>query len=57
MADIYKEIANELRAQYMLEYVPLKETGTDGYHRIGLTVKGNPKEFYLQTRDGYFVGD
>jgi VWFA-related protein len=57
MADIYKEIASELRAQYRLEYLPGKETGTDGYHRVSVTVKNSPKEFYLQTRDGYFVGE
>lgn len=55
IAGIYKEIGDELRSQYRLSYAPDKETASEGYHRIVLTVsKSSPKDMYLQTRDGYF---
>ena len=57
-ADIYKQIAAELRAQYRLGYTPGKETASDGYHRIDLSLtKSSPKDLFLQTRDGYYSGD
>jgi VWFA-related protein len=58
VADIYKQIGEELRAQYRLGYTPDKDTTSDGYHRIGLTMtKSNPKDFFIQTRDGYYAGE
>jgi hypothetical protein len=58
MADIYKEIGQELRAQYRLAFTPDAKTGSDGYHRIDLELsKSSPKDFYIQTRDGYYTGD
>jgi VWFA-related protein len=57
-ADIYKQIAQELRAQYRLGYTPDKESASDGYHRIILTLsKSSPKDLFLQTRDGYYSGN
>jgi VWFA-related protein len=58
IADIYKQIAAELRAQYRLGFTPDKDTASDGYHRIDLSLtKNSPKDFFLQTRDGYYSGD
>jgi len=58
LADIYKQIAAELRAQYRLGYAPGKDTCSDGYHRIDLSLsKSSPKDLNLQTRDGYYCGD
>ena len=37
-AEIYKQIGDELRAQYRLGYTPDKETASDGYHRIVLSL-------------------
>ena len=55
VADIYKQIAQELRAQYRLGYTPDKETASDGYHRIVLTLtKSSPRDLFIQTRDGYY---
>ncbi|HEY4378945.1 MAG TPA: VWA domain-containing protein [Acidobacteriaceae bacterium] len=59
VADIYKQIGEELRAQYRLGYSPDKDTAADGYHRIDLSLSkatGKEKDFFLQTRDGYYVG-
>ena len=57
-ADIYKQIGDELRAQYRLGYTPDKETASDGYHRIDLSLsKSSPKDLFLQTRDGYYSGN
>jgi VWFA-related protein len=58
VADIYKEIGEELRAQYRLAFTPDDKTASDGYHKIDLSVaKLNPKDTYVQTRDGYYTGD
>jgi len=57
-ADIYAQIAEELRAEYRLGYTPDKDTASDGYHRIIVTLaKVNPKDIYIQTRDGYYSGN
>jgi len=56
-AEIYKEIGEELRAQYRLAFTPDEKTASDGYHQIDLTVtKSSPKDLYIQTRDGYYAG-
>lgn len=58
VADIYKQIGEELRAQYRLGYSPDKDTASDGYHRIVLSLsKSSSKDLYLQTRDGYYTGN
>jgi VWFA-related protein len=57
-ADIYKQIGAELRAQYRLGFTPDKDTASDGYHRIDLSLtKSSPKDLFLQTRDGYYIGN
>lgn len=59
VADIYKQIGEELRAQYRLGYTPDKDTASDGYHRIDLSFSPSTKDskdLFLQTRDGYYVG-
>jgi VWFA-related protein len=57
VADIYKQIGQELRAQYRLGYTPDNDTASDGYHRIDLSLtKSSPKELFIQTRDGYYTG-
>ncbi|WP_348267782.1 VWA domain-containing protein [Edaphobacter sp. DSM 109919] len=55
VADIYKQIAEELRAQYRLGFTPDKETASDGYHEIELTAPKD-KNVFIQTRDGYYTG-
>jgi VWFA-related protein len=58
LADIYKQIGEELRAQYRLGYTPDKDTASDGYHRIDLSfTKTTPKDLYIQTRNGYYSGN
>ena len=58
VANIYKQIGEELRAQYRLAFTPDKETAADGYHRIDLSLtKSSPKDLYIQTRDGYYTGE
>jgi VWFA-related protein len=57
VADIYKQIGEELRAQYRLGYTPDKDAASDGYHQIDLSLsKSSPKDLYIQTRDGYYAG-
>ena len=49
---IYKEIADELRQQYMLGYTPDAASQGDGFHRIALATK--KKDLFVQTRAGYY---
>jgi VWFA-related protein len=51
--DIYAQIAEELRTQFMLGYTPPKDQAS-GYHSIRLTAK--KKDLAVQTREGYFSG-
>ncbi|MGA1984224.1 MAG: VWA domain-containing protein [Acidobacteriaceae bacterium] len=59
LANIYKEIGEELRAQYRLGYSPDKDTSSEGYHRIDLSFSKstpNAKDLFIQSRDGYYIG-
>ena len=57
LTDIYKQIGGELRAQYRIGYTPDKDTASDGYHRIDVSLsKSSPKDLFVQTRDGYYTG-
>src|ERR1700722_1793489 len=51
--DVYAQIAEELRTQFMLGYTPPKDQ-TSGYHSIHLTAK--KKDLQVQTREGYYSG-
>ncbi|HEX4651806.1 MAG TPA: VWA domain-containing protein [Granulicella sp.] len=56
-AQIYTEIAEELRAQYRLGYTPDQATAADGYHQIDLAfTKPDDKKLTIQTREGYYTG-
>jgi VWFA-related protein len=54
VAQIYDQIAEELRAQYRLGYTPDQATAAEGYHQIDLTT--HRKDLQVQTRDGYYTG-
>ncbi len=54
VAQIYNEIAEELRAQYRLGYTPDQATAAEGYHQVDLTA--HRKDLIVQTRDGYYAG-
>jgi Mg-chelatase subunit ChlD len=54
VAQIYQQIAEELRAQYRLGYTPTQDAATSGYHKIDLTL--HQKGLLIQTRDGYYTG-
>ena len=55
---IYKQIGDELRAQYRLGFTPAGDAADPGYHHIQLTLT-NPsaKKDDIQTREGYYSGD
>ena len=55
VANIYTQIAEELRSQYRLGYTPDAATSADGYHQVDLSIP-KQKNLYLQTRDGYYTG-
>jgi VWFA-related protein len=50
---IYEQIQQELRAQYILGYVPDKSPVSGDYHQIHLVTK--QKDLIVQSRDGYYV--
>ena len=54
VAQIYNQIAEELRAQYRLGYTPTQDAAAAGYHQIDLTL--HQKGLLIQTRDGYYTG-
>ena len=51
--EIYDQINEELRNQYVLGYVPDKTDASPGYHKIHLTVK--QKDLVVQTREGFYA--
>jgi VWFA-related protein len=53
VGQIYSDIAEELRTQYILGYTPDKGTAAEGYHKIKLEAKR--KDLDVQTRDGYYA--
>jgi VWFA-related protein len=54
VAQIYNQIAEELRAQYRLGYTPTQDAAAAGYHQIDLSL--HQKGLFIQTRDGYYTG-
>jgi VWFA-related protein len=52
---IYSEIAEELRSQFILAYTPDKSSAEPGYHRISLAAKD--KDMRVQTREGYYIAE
>ena len=55
--DIYKQIGEELRAQYRLGFTPSGDAAKDRYHQINLALTGDDskKKLDVQTRDGYYM--
>jgi len=56
--DIYKEIGDELRAQYRVGFTPTGDAAKEKYHQINLALTGDEgkKKMDVQTRDGYYMG-
>jgi VWFA-related protein len=53
---IYAEIGEELRSQYRLGFTPSTEAASEGYHKIFITLAGQPDKDKDQVfgRDGYY---
>jgi VWFA-related protein len=51
--EIYGQIAEELRGQYLLTYTPDKVDTDGGFHKIAL--KANKDDLIVVTREGYFA--
>jgi VWFA-related protein len=54
VAQIYNQIAEELRAQYRLGYTPTQDAASNGYHQVVVDI--HQKGLVAQTRDGYYAG-
>jgi VWFA-related protein len=56
--DILTKIAEELRAQYRLGFLPDAGAAKDGYHQIDLELTGEraKQKLDIQVRSGYYVG-
>ncbi len=50
--EIYKQIAEELRQQYLLGYTPDAASEGEGFHRVLLVTR--KKDLFVQTRTGYY---
>ncbi len=50
---IYAQIEDELRSQYVLGYTPDKANSAAGYHKLALTT--DKKDVTVQTRAGYYA--
>ena len=59
LGDIYTQIAEELRAEYQLEFVPDEASARYGLHPIDLNMKDadKNKKMDIQTRSGYYGVD
>ena len=53
LEEIYGQIAEELRGQYLLTYTPDVVDNEGGFHKIAL--KANKDEFAVVTREGYYA--
>jgi VWFA-related protein len=53
LAEIYKQIAQELRSQYRIGFTPTNQE--DGYHKI-LVDTPKDRKLFLQAREGYYTG-
>ena len=51
--DIYNQIAEELRGQYLMTYTPDQVDNDGGYHKIALKAKND--ELIVITREGYYA--
>jgi VWFA-related protein len=53
---IYAEIGEELRSQYRLGFTPSAEAASEGYHKIFITLSGQPEKDkdLVYGRDGYY---
>jgi len=53
---IYAEIGEELRSQYRLGFTPSAEAASEGYHKIFITLAGQPEKDkdLVYGRDGYY---
>jgi VWFA-related protein len=55
LEDIYNQIADELRNQYVLTYTPDQKINEDEYHKI--VVKAKRDDLTVATREGYYAPD
>jgi VWFA-related protein len=53
VAQIYNQIAEELRAQYRLGYTPTQDAASNGFHQVAVDI--HQKGMVIQTRDGYYA--
>jgi Ca-activated chloride channel family protein len=51
--EIYGQIAEELRGQYLLTYTPDVVDNDGGFHKIAL--KANKDDLLVVTREGYYA--
>jgi hypothetical protein len=53
LEEIYTQIAEELRGQYLLTYTPDQVDKEGGYHKVAL--KANNNDLTVVTREGYYA--
>ncbi|HZL49451.1 MAG TPA: VWA domain-containing protein [Terracidiphilus sp.] len=55
LEDIYNQIAEELRGQYLLSYTPDKPDNDEEFHKIALKAKN--ADLAVSTREGYYSAE
>jgi VWFA-related protein len=57
--EIYAQIAEELRSQYRIGFVPTNDVSRSGYHQIDMRLTGpnKDKKLDVQVRAGYYTGN
>jgi VWFA-related protein len=53
LEEIYTQIAEELRGQYLLTYTPDMTDKDGGFHKV--TLKANKGDLTVVTREGYYA--
>jgi len=54
LVKIFRQLANELRAQYLLQYYSEADFPTNKYVKLGVSLQ-NPQGWRVRARQGYFV--
>jgi hypothetical protein len=54
LTNIFRQLANELRAQYLVQYYSETEFPNNKYVKLDVNLS-NPNKLRLRARQGYFV--
>ena len=53
LRDVFAQIQEEMRSQYLISYAPSEDSSGDAYHKI--EIKTKPEKLKVQARKGYYA--